>query len=127
MKGYVYTTEVVIALAIVSVAFIAIYSIPPSKPDLEVSLLARMGHDSLEYLDNKGALRNATNNSDETSIENELLQVIGNQISYEIEICDENLCKALNVPVNETVVSADYYVSGFRQNFISKKVRIWLW
>lgn len=125
-KGYVYTLEVLIAVAIILFSLIFILRTPPSKPDFETSLLKSQAFESLEFLDNFGRLKRQAFYDNETRIEQDLVDVMPKVVSYETEIC-RNSCATLNVPGNETVVSADYYIGSYRNAFIGKKVKLWAW
>ena len=125
-KGYLYTLEVFIALSMIFLTLVFVFRNPPLRPELEISLIKQQGFEVLEYLDYKGVLRQYVSNSDEVSIENSLSSLLSSNIAYETEICASS-CLDSNVPVNETVIAVDYYIAGYRDAYLGKKVRLWMW
>ena len=125
-KGYIYTLEVLIAVSIILVSLVFIFRSSPVKPELETSLIKTQGADALSFLDSKGTLRKLVYADNETEIETQLKTYLPKNIGFEVQVCTSP-CSAVNVPVNETVVAVNYYVSGYRENYIGKKARLWLW
>jgi len=125
-KGYIYTLEVFIAISMIFLTLVFVFRNPPQRPELEISLIKQQGFEALEYLDNKGVLRQYVSSSDEFSIENSLSGILSANMAYETEICSSS-CLDSNIPVNETVVAVDYYIAGYRDAYLGKKVRLWMW
>ncbi len=125
-KGYVYTLEILLAVTIIFVSMVFLLRTPPPKPDFETSIIKRQAFESLEFLDNAGKLKSQAAADNETKIEQDLAGVIPQIMFYETEVCKKS-CSTFNVPGNETVVSADYYVGAYRDTFAGKKVKIWAW
>jgi len=125
-KGYVYSLEMLIAVSIILVALVLIFREGPKEQQIEVSLLKRYAWESLEYLNYNGSLREYAANDDEGSIENSLSNILPQNVFFELDICKLQ-CDDTNVPKNETVVTVDYYVSGYRNIFVEKKVKMWVW
>lgn len=125
-KGYVYTMEVLIALSLILVSLVYVLRYPQTKPELELSLMKEQGFEALEYLNDKGNLKALVKNNNETGLEEQLRIVIPKNINFEAEICISS-CSKTNVPDNATVIAMDYYVSGFRNSYFGKRVRLWLW
>ena len=125
-KGYVYSLEMLIAVSIILVALVLIFREGPKEQQIEVSLLKRYAWESLEYLNYNGSLREYAFNDDEGSLENALANILPQNVLFELDICKLQ-CDDTNVPKNETVVTVDYYVSGYRNTFVEKKVKMWVW
>lgn len=125
-KGYIYTLEVLIAVAVILVSLVFIFRSSPTKPDLDISIIKTQGMDALSFLDAKGTLRKLVFDDNETEIENQLKSYLPKNIGFEAELCTLS-CSAVNVPVNETVVALNYFVSGYKESFIGKKIKLWLW
>ena len=125
-KGYMYTLEVLIAASLIMVTFVIVFQSPPSKPALETSLIKQQGYNALEFLDNNGLLRPYVYSNDEGALETQIDAVLINSIKFETDICFSS-CNMSNVPDDETVIVVDYYVSGYKNTFLGKKVRMWMW
>ena len=115
-----------IAVSIILVALVLIFREGPKEQEIEVSLLKRYAWESLEYLNNNGTLREYVANDDEGSLESAVGEILPINVFFEIDICGLQ-CDDTNVPKNETVISVDYYVSGYRNVFIDKKIKLWAW
>lgn len=125
-KGFIYTLEVLIAISIIMVSIVLVFRYPPEKPDFGTSTMKLQAFDSLEYLDNKGDLKNLVFQNNETEIEKRMRDILLQEMLFEMEICDFS-CSEANVPVNETVIAINYYVAGYKENYLGKKVKMWLW
>lgn len=123
--GYLYSLEVLVAISIILVAMVFIFRDAPQKPEMELDLIKIQGFQLLEYLDNSNELRNIVVNGNEADIESRLV-LLPKSIGSEAEICRE-YCNQTNVPGNGSVVSVDYYVSGYKDRYVGKKVKVWLW
>jgi hypothetical protein len=126
MKGYLYTLEVLIAVSIVFGAVFLVYRSPPPKPDAQIAMIKQQGFESLRYLDDQGLLRKYVNESNETAIKNSLQNSLTKNIGFEIAICTTS-CDTIGVPDNQTIILVDYYISGYRNSFDPKKIRLYLW
>jgi hypothetical protein len=126
MKGFLYTIEVLIAVSIVFIPIVLIFSTLPVKPTLETSIMKTQGFDALDYLNTKGDLRKMMIEKNETGIEQSLRSLLPGNVRFETEICYKD-CPRTNVPDNVTVVVFDYYLSGFRDYYNPEKVRMWMW
>ena len=125
-KGYIYTLEVLIAISLILVSVVFIFRNPPAKPEFGISTMKIQGLQALEYLDNKGDLKNLVFQENETELENRIKNILPIEAQFETEICNFS-CSAANVPLNETVIGIDYYASGYKENYVGKKVRLWIW
>lgn len=125
-KGFIYTLEVLIAVAIILASLVFIFRSSPAKPELDVSIIKTQGMDALSFLDAKGSLRKLVFDDNETEIETQLKAYLPKNIGFEVQLCTSP-CSAVNVPVNETVVAVSYYISGYKESYVGKKARLWLW
>jgi hypothetical protein len=125
-KGYMYTLEVLLALSLIFVAIVYLFSQPTDKPELEISIIKMQGFQALKYLDEKGVLRKYVSDDDEKGIEKELKDILIKNIKFETEIC-VTTCSTRNVPSGQAIISVTYYVSGYRNTYDAKKVRLYMW
>ena len=125
-KGYLYTLEVLIACSILFITFVYIFRLPPTEPELEISIIKQFGFEALQYLDGKGDLRGLIADGNESVIESQLRGILLGNIHFETEIC-KTTCDQRNVPVNETIVAMNYYTSGYKGIYEPQKLRLWMW
>ncbi|MBI4896396.1 MAG: hypothetical protein HY832_02510 [Candidatus Aenigmarchaeota archaeon] len=126
MKGYVYTIEVMIAISLIFLSLVSMFSTPEKPTDYSLTLIKEQGFDSLEYLDHKGSLEQFVSQQDELSLESQLVALLPPNIEFESEFCTTN-CSTRNLPAQRTVVIVDYYTAVYRDQFLSQKVRLYLW
>lgn len=126
MTGYIYSLEVLIAISIIFIALVFLFRYAPAKPATELSIIKQEGFHVLEYMNNQGALREYVFIDNETEFEKYLAPLLPANLYFETEICSL-LCDTENVPNNETVIAVDYYVSGYKDHYLGKKIRLWLW
>ena len=126
MKGYIYTIEVLMTIAIIAVTAGFLFGNSPEKPDTGSGLVKERLFSALEYLDAAGLLRVYVANNTEGALEGEIAAVLPVNYLFEAEICTYD-CDTTNVPGNRSVVSVNYYVATYRGDFIGKKVKAWAW
>src|SRR3989338_2859093 len=124
-RGYIYTLEAAVIIAMILVSMGFIFSVPSQQPESETVNIKHQGFDSLEYLDKTGVLRRVVWESDETELESQLKPLLSKNLRYETNICSHN-CSA-EVTVNETIVGVNYYVADYRNIYLGKKVVLWIW
>ena len=115
-----------IAISIILVSLIFTFREAPKEQNIEVSMMKRYAWESLEYLNYNRSLRENINSDNESVIENYLDEIIPANMNFDVDICSAQ-CDDINIPKNETVAIVDYYISGYRSEFINKKVRMWVW
>ena len=125
-KGYIYIVEVLLAIGIMLAAVFFVFGTSADIPDYSHVIMGQTGFDALHYLDNKGILRQLVHERKETELENALSPLIPDNIGYETEICTVS-CSNANLTGTQTVISIDYYISSYRESYVGKKVRLWLW
>lgn len=126
MKGYLYTLEMLIAASIVFGSLVMVFSSPVDKPQLEINTIQQNCFEALKYLDEKGDLRKYAIQGNESALESDLSGILLKSIGFRARIC-QSFCQASGIPSNETVVTVDYYISGYRQNFNATKIRLYVW
>lgn len=114
MKGYIYTLEVLTAMSVILLSIVFIFGAPPAKPEIETAILKHQGFDALEYLDEKGLLRQMN----ESEIEYQLSQLLPAKAG--VSTAGNNL-------PNTTVIALDYYISCYNGAYTGRKIRVWLW
>jgi len=117
MKGVMHTLEVVIALAMITVAVIGLFK--PLQPADDSAMLTRTGYAALQYLEDADVLRPAMAAKDTASIRTALQPLIGN---FELEICDPD-CTGT---ARQSAVAIDYFVSG-SGNYAPVHLKLYLW
>ena len=125
-KGYLYTIEVLIAVAVIFFSVYFLYSSPSPEPEIELAVIKQQGFYALEYMHGHDYLEKYVLAEDEYSIEQLLRGILSPNINFETEICRQS-CEDTNVPGNRTVISLDYYVAGYRDSYLGKKLKMWLW
>ena len=124
-KGYIYTLEVMIAISIVLVASVMLFSAVQVPETSNLGLIKKQGYEALEFLDQKDELRPLVQTGDEIEMEKRLRQLLEPGITIETDICTVS-CSG-HLPQNKNIVAVDYYVSGYKNSFFSKKVKLWMW
>src|SRR3989338_957537 len=125
-KGYVYTLEVMLAVSMILVTLIVIFSSSPEQPETGLVIMKQNGYDALFYLDKTDELRYAVSRGAISEIDRNLTILLPSNIAFDSNICATS-CNSTELPANATVVTADYYISSYRNQFIGKKVRLWMW
>ena len=127
MRGYVYTLEVMLAVAVVMFMIVLMFSSTPEQPETNIALIKQNGYDALQYLDNAGILQQlAGSNSSLEKLKSNITALITSNIVFDADVCHTN-CISYNIPRNRTVVTVDYYVSAHKDVYLGKKVRLWMW
>lgn len=124
-KGYIYTLEVMIAISIILVATVMLFGGAQMPQASSAGLIKKQGYEVLEFLDQKDELRQLVKNGDENELKKRVRNLLTSGITLELDICTTS-CSG-NVPQNKNIVSVDYYVSGYKESFFSRKVRMWMW
>lgn len=125
-KGYVYTIEVMLAVAVIMFMLVLTFSSAPEQPETNIALMKQAGYDGLRYLDDTGVLRQlAARNDSYAQLKSNLSALVSHSIVFDAAICTTDCSSVL--PVNRTIVTVDYYVAGYRGTYLGKKVRLWMW
>ena len=125
-KGYVYTLEVMLAVSLIFVTLILVFSSSPEEPETNLAIMKQNGYDTLFYLDITGDLRNAVARGAVSEIDANLTGILPQNIRFDTNVCTTS-CNSTELPSNSTVVTVDYYIGGYRSEYVGKKVRLWMW
>lgn len=125
-RGFVYTLEVLIAIFIIATATVSLFLQTPEKPQGDVSIIKRLGIETLEFMDSRGTLRSYAAAGSSENIENELDSLLPVVIASNATVCS-NVCSFTGLPKDRNVIVTDYYISGYRDEYLGKKVRIFMW
>lgn len=124
-KGYVYTLEAMIAIAIIVVAIIMVFSTAQVPETPNIGMIKKQGYEALEFLDQKDGLRQLVQSVDEIALKKDVRALLASGITIELDICTTQ-CSG-QVPQNKNIVVVDYYVAGYKDSFFNKKVKMWMW
>lgn len=124
-KGYIYTLETMIAISIVLIAATVVFSTANVPETSSLGSIKRQGYNAFEFLDQKDELRLLVKNENELDLKKKIRNLLPAGISIELDICT-TACSG-NTPQGKNIVSVDYYVSGYKDSFFNKKVKLWMW
>lgn len=125
MKGVTKTLEVVIAVLMVLIAYVLLYSAPIIPPDFQSINLQLQAFNSLQTLDANNELRSAALQNDTSTISNKLASLLPGNANYLVSICT-SACVA--PVINSTsIFSVSYVISGDVGNFNPRQVIVYMW
>lgn len=125
-RGYIYTLEVLLAIATIFVTLVLVFSNAPEQPEAHLAVIKQSGYDALFYMDQSGELRDAVSRGSVTAINSNLTATMPATILFSTAICTTS-CQPSSLPANRTIVIVDYYTGDYRDQYIGKKVRLWMW
>ena len=114
-KGYIYTLEVMIAISIILISAAFIFGKPPVKPEMELSIIKQQGFNAIEYLDQKDLLRQLN----DAELEDKLRSLLPSNLQLKVN-------NNAGLP-NLTVIAVDYSISGYKDTYLGKRIRLVLW
>jgi hypothetical protein len=117
--------EVMLAVVTIMFMLIFLFNRTPVEPETSLSIIKETGYDALFFLDQAGDLGRMVSQNRTSEIKNNITALIPQTIVTDVAICSPDCIG--NVPYNRTVVSVDYYVAGYQDMYIGKKVRLWMW
>lgn len=125
MKGVTKTLEVVIAVLMVLISYVLLYSAPIIPPDFQSINLQLQAFNSLQTLDANNELRQAALQNDTSTISNKLAGILSGNVNYLVSICT-SACAA---PVfnSTSIFSVSYIISGDVGNFNPRQVIVYMW
>jgi hypothetical protein len=125
-KGYLYTLEMLFAIAVIFGAIVFVFKASPDKPITEIGLIKQQGFDALQYMDESGNLKKYYYENNQSALDGELNNILTKSISFKADMCKYD-CSQDGIPGNQTIIIVDYYISGCRTNFNPGKIRLYLW
>lgn len=125
-RGYIYTIEVMLAIATIMAALILVFSTTPEETETDASIMKQTGYDILYYMDQTDDLRNIVKSGSISALDANLTAMLPSNVVFDAAICT-TACVSSSIPANRTIITVDYYVSGYRDSFLNKKVRLWMW
>lgn len=121
MKGYIKTLEAGIAIVLILVSMIFLFSDRARKEPQ----LSDIGYNCLKYLDYKGVLRYYAVNNLESSLISNLRGCIPPILNYKARICTTTSCNT-QLPTDRTVFLSSYLIAG--ENTINNVlINVWVW
>jgi hypothetical protein len=126
MKGYIYTLEVMLAISIIVGSLFLIMGNVNTQQNYIPTSMSRQVMDALKYMDMKGELRQYVSTDDDVSVETNMTSLLPDTIKFEVDICAIN-CVSTAVPSDQTVISLDYFISGYKDSYFGKRVHVWIW
>jgi hypothetical protein len=97
----------------------------PTQQQREISF-SGIGYSCLNYLDQKGLLRNYMINSMNTELNNSLKDCLPSIADFKFKICSSSDCIDTTIPYNKTVYLSSYLIAG--ENTYNKKlINLWIW
>jgi len=125
MKGITKVLEVVIAILMVLVVYVLLFSSPILSPDFESINMQLKAFNSLQTLDQNNELRTPALQNDTTTLSNKLSSMLPANVNFQVAICGLS-CSA--PVINSTrIFSVGYIISGDLGNFNPKQVIVYMW
>ena len=125
-KGYIYTLEVLLAVSTMLITIVLVFSTTPEEAETDLPVIKQAAYDALFYLDKSDDLRKIVSAEGVGQLEKNLTDLMTKNVKFHVTICT-TVCSANGLPPNKPVVVVDYYISGYRETFLNKKVRLWIW
>ncbi len=125
-KGYIYTLEVMLAVALILSTLVLVFSTAPEEAETGIAVMKQNVYEALFYMDQTDELRNAVSRGAVSEIDANLTAMLPKNSKFDTNICTTS-CNSTELPANKTIVTVDYYIGGYRDQYIGKKVRVWIW
>lgn len=124
VKGYLYTMEVFIVLALLLLSVILVYRDPPTKPDQSFLIIEKQMLTAVEAFKKQEGDYYISKKND-TYIEEVLRDTLLSNIKYDVVICKEN-CASDFLPDGRDIHVLDIYSSGYTK-YTPRKLRVYFW
>lgn len=121
MKGVIKTLEAALAVIIVLIAVIFVFT-PQPKSEPQIS---NIGYECLNYLDNKGVLRYYAVNNLESDLKSDLKTCLFPMFNYTARVCTTAYC-SVQIPENKTVYLSSYLIAG-DDTMKPTLINLWIW
>jgi hypothetical protein len=126
MKGYIYTLEVLLAISIILGSIFLIMGGIRNSEDYRPTSVAQQMFDALKYMDTKGTLRASVDNNNTLYIKNNLTALLPETIKFAVAVCTTD-CSSTATPNDRTVFVLDYFIAGYKDVYLGKRVHVWVW
>jgi len=118
----IHTMEAILGSILV---LIGVAIILPTQQQREISF-SESGYSCLNYLDQKGLLRNYVVNDMITELNNSFKNCLPSLTDFKFKICSTSNCIDTTIPYNKTVYLSSYLITG--ENTYNKKlINLWVW
>jgi hypothetical protein len=125
MKGMTKVLEAAIAILMVLVIYVTIFSSPITTPDFESINIQLRAFNALKSLDQNNELRALVLQNDTVDISNKLSPLMPASINYQVSICGLTCTAPV---INSTrSFSVNYIISGDYGNFNPEQVIVYMW
>ena len=129
MKGQLFTLEAAIAILMILIIIVFLFSNPPKSPEFnEINYKLKI-YNGLKILDETGRLSTYVSNNDANAIQNGLRPYISNIQNYKVVIFNQttNITQKLSLSNESEVISVSYFLVGDLDNYQPRDVRVYLW
>jgi len=129
MKGQLFTLEAAIAILMILIIIVFLFSNPPKSPEFnEINYKLKI-YNGLKILDETGRLSTYVSNNDVNAIQNGLRPYISNIQNYKVVIFNQttNITQKLSLSNESEVISVSYFMVGDLDNYQPRDVRVYLW
>jgi len=129
MKGQLFTLEAAIAILMILIIIVFLFSNPPESPEFnEINYKLKI-YNGLKILDETGRLSTYVSNNDANAIQNGLRPYISNIQNYKVVIFNQttNITQKLSLSNESEVISVSYFLVGDLDNYQPRDVRVYLW
>lgn len=125
MKGILQSLEAIIAILIIVVVFVSVYTNRTPIPEFDTINWNVRGFDALRALDGNNMLRDVVMTNSTSTLKDRLLPLIPSQLNYDVVICDRN-CGQPDIK-SDKLTSVTYVVSGDLNNFLPRQIILYMW
>jgi len=129
MKGQLFTLEAAIAILMILIIIVFLFSNPPESTEFSKINYKLKIYNGLKILDETGKLSTYVSNNDANAIQNGLRPYISNIQNYKVVIFNQttNITQKLSLSNESEVISVSYFLVGDLDNYQPRDVRVYLW
>ena len=129
MKGQLFTLESVIAILMIFIIIVFLFSNSPKSPEFnEINYKLKI-YNGLKILDETGRLSTYVSNNDANAVQNGLRPYISNIQNYKVVIFNQttNITQKPSLSNESEIISVSYFLVGDFDNYKPRDVRVYLW
>ena len=129
MKGQLFTLEAAIAILMILIIIVFLFSNPPESPEFNKINYKLKIYNGLKILDETGRLSTYVSNNDANAIQNGLKPYVSNIQNYKVVIFNQstNITQKPSLFNESEVISVSYFLAGDIDNYQPRDVRVYLW